>query len=90
MLKQNEYDFSNYCDYKLVNLFNSDCGHGGWGSQRALFLRCLFKEFKNRNIDLGKVEQIEDGYVTHSLKHPVKLVLEAGNKTLRQIKVDEA
>ena len=85
MLKKKEYDFSNYCDYKLVNLFNSDYGHGGWVSQRAIFLHALFNEFKIRNIDLGKVEQVDNGVLSHSMKYPVILYLKEGNKTLKQI-----
>ena len=83
---QTNYDFTEYCDYKLVNLFNSDCCHDAWVSQRGVFLNCLFDEFKKRNINLGQVEQSIEGHIAYVLKYPVKLCINEGNKTLKQIK----
>jgi hypothetical protein len=66
--KHHTYDFSNLSDYELVNKFNGDVGHSGWVYRRSLFLHYLFKEFKKRNIDLGRVEKVKNGYVSHSLR----------------------
>lgn len=87
--KHHTYDFSNLSDYQLVNTFNGDVGHAGWVYQRSLFLHYLFKEFKKRNIDLGEVEKVENGYISHSLRYPVYLNVRDDKKMLRQIKCDK-
>jgi hypothetical protein len=87
--KHHTYDFSNLSDYELVNTFNGDVCNAGWVYQRSLFLHYLFKEFKKRNIDLGDVEKVKNGYVSHCLRYAVCLIERDGKKRLRQIKCDK-
>ncbi|WP_242121575.1 hypothetical protein [Aestuariivivens sediminicola] len=82
LTKQYQDYFKAQSDYELVNNFNRETSHGGWVSQRAIYLRSLFDEFKRRKIDIQAIEGEEHGLVTHSLKHPVYLVKEDGVKKL--------
>jgi len=75
-------------DQELVHTFNGDTGHGGWVSQRAIFLNNLFKEFEARNISLDCIKVELEGHTTFSLKYPVFLNVRDGKKELVQITQD--
>ncbi len=45
----------NYSDEKIVEVFNSEVGKGGWGTARASFLGALHEQLNIREFDYSEI-----------------------------------
>ena len=57
-------------DYEIIEIFNRETQHNGWGKSRSIFLIALKGQFDDRNIDYSEIGDDE----ALSFKHKVKLI----------------
>ncbi len=62
--------FRELTDHELVDRFNESVGLSGWNTARRCYVKTLFSELLNRNLDCSTVERGN----TFSLQHQVILV----------------